>query len=70
MTLKERLSEDESSLTSELESEMCHKDLSMRKRSVKSPGLRFIFSSSYELEELSLEKSRSLRAVHSQDIIF
>jgi hypothetical protein len=28
------------------------------------------FSSSSELEELSLEKSRSLRAAHAQDVIF
>jgi hypothetical protein len=28
------------------------------------------FSSSSELEESSLEKSRSLRAAHAQDIIF
>jgi hypothetical protein len=64
MTLKERLSGDESSLTSESESVMCHEDLPMRQRPVKSPGLRLSFSSSSELEESSLEKSRSLRAVH------
>jgi hypothetical protein len=28
------------------------------------------FSSFFELEESSLEKSRSLRAAHTQDIIF
>jgi hypothetical protein len=60
MTLKERLSGDESSLTSELESEMCHEDLPMRQRPVKSPVLCLGFSSSSELEESSLEKSRSL----------
>jgi hypothetical protein len=42
----------------------------MRQRPVKSPVLRLDFSSSSELEESSLEKSRSLRAAHAQDIIF
>jgi hypothetical protein len=56
MTLKERLSGDESSLTSESESEMCHEDLPMRQRLVKSSVLRLGFSSSSELEESSLEK--------------
>jgi hypothetical protein len=59
-----------SSLTSESESEMCREDLPMRQRPVKSPSLRLTFSSSSELEESSLEKSRSLRAAHAQDIIF
>jgi hypothetical protein len=68
--LKERLSGDRSSLTSELESEMCHEDLSMRQRPVKSPGLRLTFSSSSELEESSLEKLMSPRAPHTRDIIF
>jgi predicted component of type VI protein secretion system len=67
-TLKERLSGDESSLISE--SEMCREDLPMRQRPVKSSVLRLGFSSSSELEESSLEKSRSLRAAHVQDIIF
>jgi hypothetical protein len=67
---KERPSEDESSLTSESESKMCHNDLPMRQRPVKSPILRLGFSSSSELEESSLEKSRLLRAAHARDIIF
>jgi hypothetical protein len=45
-------------------------DLPMRQRLVKSPDLRLTFSSSSELEELSLEKSKSLRAAHAQDMIF
>jgi hypothetical protein len=49
---------------------MCHEDLPMRQRSVKSPALRLGFSSSYELEESSLEMSRSLRAAHTWGIIF
>jgi hypothetical protein len=49
---------------------MCCEDLPMRQRPVKSPGLCLTFSSSSELEVLSLEKSRSLRAAHAQDIIF
>jgi hypothetical protein len=61
---------DRSSFTSESELKMCLEDLSMRQRSVKSSGLRLIFSSSSKLKESSLEKSRSLRAVHAQDIIF
>jgi hypothetical protein len=64
-TLKERLSGDESSLTSESESEMCHEDLPMGQRLVKSSGLCLTFSSSSELEESSLKKSRSLRAAHA-----
>jgi predicted component of type VI protein secretion system len=67
-TLKERLSGDKSSLTSE--SEMCHEALPMRQRPVKSVVLRLGLSSFSELEESSLEKSRSLRAAHAQDIIF
>jgi hypothetical protein len=70
MTLKERLSEDESSLTSESKSEMCHKDLPMRQRPIKSSVLRLDFSSSSELKESSLEKSRSVRVAHTRDIIF
>jgi hypothetical protein len=42
----------------------------MRQRPVKSHVLCLGFSSSSELEESSLEKSRSLRAAHAQDIIF
>jgi hypothetical protein len=49
---------------------MCHEDLPMMQRLVKSPGLRLTFSSSSELDESSLEKSRSLRAAHARDIIF
>jgi hypothetical protein len=49
---------------------MCHEDLPMRQRLVKSIVLRLGFSSSSELEELSQEKSRLLRAAHAQDIIF
>jgi hypothetical protein len=49
---------------------MCHEDLPMRQIPVKSPVLRLSFSSSSELEESSLEKSRSLKAVHARDIIF
>jgi hypothetical protein len=37
---------------------------------VKSPVLRLGLSSSSELEESSLEKLRSLRAAHAQNIIF
>jgi hypothetical protein len=59
---------DESSLTSE--SKMYHEDFPMRQRQVKSAILRLGFSSSSELEESSLEKSRSLRAAHAQGIIF
>jgi hypothetical protein len=33
-------------------------------------GLRLSFSSSSKLEELLLEKLRSLRAAHARDIIF
>jgi hypothetical protein len=50
--------------------EMCHEDLPMRQRPMKSPGLRLTFSSSFELEESSLEKSRLLRAAHARNIIF
>jgi hypothetical protein len=49
---------------------MCHGDLPMRQRPVKSTVLRLGFSSSSDLEESSLEKSRSLRAAHARDIIF
>jgi hypothetical protein len=69
-TLEERLSKDESSLTLVSESEMCRDDLPMRQRPVKSPVLPLGLSSSSELEESLLEKSRSLRAAHAQDIIF
>jgi hypothetical protein len=55
MTLEERLSGDESSLTSESESEMCHEDMPMRQRPVKSPVLHLGFSSSYELEAGEVE---------------
>jgi hypothetical protein len=69
-TLKQRLSGDRYSLTSELESKMFLKDLPMRQRPVKSPCLCLTISSSSELEESSLEKSKSLRAAYAQDIIF
>jgi hypothetical protein len=49
---------------------MCREDLPMRQRSVKLSVLRLGFSSASELEESSLEKSRLLRAAHTQDIIF
>jgi hypothetical protein len=42
----------------------------MRQRPMKSPVLRLGLSSSSELEESSLEKLRSLRAAHAQNIIF
>jgi hypothetical protein len=45
-------------------------DLPMRQRSVKSPFLHLGFSFLSELNESSLEKSRSMRATHAQDIIF
>jgi hypothetical protein len=70
VTHKERPSGDESSLTSELESEMCRDDVPMRQRPVKSLVLHLGLSSSSELEESSLEKLRLLRAAHAQDIIF
>jgi hypothetical protein len=69
-TLKERSSGDRSSLTSKSESEMFLEDLPMRQRLVKSPCLCLTFSSSSELKESSLQKSKSLRAAHAQDIIF
>jgi hypothetical protein len=49
---------------------MCHEDLPIRQMPVKSSVLRLGFSSSSELEESSLETSRSLRTAHAQDIIF
>jgi hypothetical protein len=49
---------------------MCRDDLPMKHRSVKLPVLRLGLSSSSELEESSLEKSRSLMAAHAQGIIF
>jgi hypothetical protein len=69
-TRKERPSGDESSLTSQSKSEMRRDELPMRQRPVKSPILRLSRSSSSELEESSLEKSRSLRVAHARDIIF
>jgi hypothetical protein len=42
----------------------------MRQWPVKSPVLLLGLSSSLELEESSLEKSRSLRDAHARDIIF
>jgi hypothetical protein len=68
--LKETLSGDRSSLTSESESEMFLEDLPTRQRLVKSSFLDLGFSSSSELEELSLEKSKLLRVAHAQDMIF
>jgi hypothetical protein len=61
---------DRSLLTSESESEMFLKDLPLRQRPVKSACLRLTFSSSSELEESSLEKLKSLKAAHAQDMIF
>jgi hypothetical protein len=49
---------------------MCRDDLPIRQRPVKSFVLRLGLPSSSELEESSLEKSRSLRAAHAWDIIF
>jgi hypothetical protein len=62
VTHKERLSGDRSSLTSESESEseMFLEDMPMRQRSVKSPFLDLVFSSSSELDESLLE----LREAH------
>jgi hypothetical protein len=62
VTHKERLSGDRSSLTSESESEseMFLEDMPMRQRSVKSPFLDLVFSSSFELDESLLE----LREAH------
>jgi hypothetical protein len=57
-------------ITSESESEMCRDDLPMRQRPVKSTVLCLDLSSSSELEESSLEKSRSLGVAHARDIIF
>jgi hypothetical protein len=45
-------------------------DLPKRQRPVKSSFLDLGFSSSSELEESSLEKSKSLRAAHARDMIF
>jgi hypothetical protein len=44
--------------------------LPMRQRPVKSPCLCLTFSSSSEMEESPLEKLKSLRAAHAQDMIF
>jgi hypothetical protein len=44
---------------------MCHDNLPMRQRLVKSPVLCLGLLSSSELEESSLEKSRSLRVAHA-----
>jgi hypothetical protein len=49
---------------------MFHEDLPMRQRPVKSPDLRLTFSSSSELDESSLEKSKFLRVAHARDMIF
>jgi hypothetical protein len=69
-TLKKRHSGDESSLTSKSELEMCHEYLPMRQRPVKSSILHLDFSSSYEMEESSQEKSRSQMTAYARDIIF
>jgi hypothetical protein len=42
----------------------------MRQRPVKSPCLHLTFSSSSELEELSLEKLKSIKAAHVRGMIF
>jgi hypothetical protein len=52
------------------ESESFHEDLPIRHNLVKSPLLHLIFSSSSELEESSLKKSKSLKAANSRDMIF
>jgi hypothetical protein len=65
---QKRPSGDRSSLTSK--SEMFLEDLPMRQRLVKLPCLQLTFSSSFELEESSLEKSKLLRAAHARDLIF
>jgi hypothetical protein len=49
---------------------MWRDELPMRQRPMKSPILRLGLSSSSELEESSLEKSRLLSAAHARDIIF
>jgi nitrate reductase NapE component len=67
--LKETPSGGRSSLTSGSASEMFLEDLPMRQRSVKSPGLRLTFSSSSELEELLLEKSKPLRTAHLLELL-
>jgi hypothetical protein len=67
---QKRLSKDRSSLTSELESEAFLEDLPIRHNPVKSPFLHLVFSSSFEIEESSLEKSKSLKTAHAQDMIF
>jgi hypothetical protein len=46
------------------------KDLPMRQMSVKSSCLRLTFSSYSELEESPLEKLKSLKAAHAQNMIF
>jgi hypothetical protein len=67
-TLEEGLSKDRSSLITELES--FREDLPIRHNPVKSPLLHLIFSSSSEMEESSLKKSKSLKEAHTQDMIF
>jgi hypothetical protein len=42
----------------------------VRQRPVKLPFLDLDFSSSLELEESSLEKVKSLKTEHAQDMIF
>jgi hypothetical protein len=71
-TFNERLSKDRSSLTSESESELegFLEDLPIWHRSVKSPFLHLVFSSSFELDESPLEKSKLPKATHTQDMIF
>jgi hypothetical protein len=64
-----KLSKDRSSLTLESKSEMFLEDLPMGQRPVKSPFLHLGFLSSSELEESSLEKSKSLRAAHARDMM-
>jgi hypothetical protein len=59
-----------SSLTKEPESKTFLEDLPMRQRPVKSPFLHLGFSSSSELEESSLKKSKLLRVGHTRDTIF
>jgi hypothetical protein len=69
-TLEERFLNDKSSLTLESELESFGEDLPIRHSPVKTPFLHLILSSSSELEESSLKKSKSLKAAHAQDMIF
>jgi hypothetical protein len=56
------------SITSE--SETFLQDLPIRHIQVELPYLHLTFLSSSELDESSLKKSKSLKAAHTQDLIF